>query len=356
MSTNARTAVGTTTVLVVDAGDGHGRSALAAVRALAAAGYRPVVGTHGRSSLAAASRRCSETVALPAPTDEGFAEALRIAAETCGALTVLPGNDATLRSLGAPGSDLVDKARLVERARSVGFPVPPTRTFENGSALVDAASSLEYPVVVKPAVPSMPARRFTAPGALSVFATTGESLLVQPFLSEPMRAVGGVVEGGRLVAAVHQRNIRTWPAECGTSCRAETIEPDPVLEEALLRLLDGFSGIFQAQLVGEFLLDLNPRVYGSLPLSVAAGANLPAVWCDLLRGVDVPSVRARPGVSYRWVEGDLRSLTWSLRSRRIGVSAAFRALRPRRGAAHSTESLRDPRPTLVRIRHAFRRR
>jgi predicted ATP-grasp superfamily ATP-dependent carboligase len=351
-----RMTVGTTTVLVVDPGDGHGRSALAAVRALAAAGYRPVVARSGKASLGAASRSCAGTIELPTPDDAGFAELVRAAAEGSGARAVLPASDAALRALASPGSELVDKSRLVARARAIGFPTPPTRVFENGAALVDAAGALDYPIVVKPAVPSMPARRFDASAQLSALTSFAEPVLVQPFLGDPMGAVGGVVWRGRLVCAVHQRNDRTWPAYCGTSSSAVTIEPDDALERELLRLLDGFEGIFQAQLAGPYLLDLNPRVYGSLPLAVAAGVNLPAAWCDLVGGAEVPTRRARPGVRYRWMEGDIRSLFSSLRSRRIGMAGALRALRPVRGTAHSVESLRDPGPSFARLRHAMRRR
>jgi predicted ATP-grasp superfamily ATP-dependent carboligase len=348
--------VGTTTVIVVDPGDGHGRSALAAVRALAAAGYRPVVARSGKASLGAASRSCSGTIELPSPDDPGFAGLVRGAAEASGARAVFPASDAALRALGAPGSELVDKSRLVERAHATGFPTPPTQVFENGDVLLDAAGAFDYPIVVKPAVPSMPARRFDAASQLSTLRTVAEPLLVQPFLGEPMRAVGGVIWKGRLVSAVHQRNDRTFPAECGTSSAAVTIEPDADLEGELLRLLDGYEGIFQVQLAGRYLLDLNPRVYGSLPLAVAAGVNLPAVWCDLVGGAEVATRRARPGVRYRWMEGDLRSLFSSLTSGRIGMASALRALRPHRGTAHSVESLRDPGPSFARLRHATRRR
>jgi predicted ATP-grasp superfamily ATP-dependent carboligase len=347
--------VATQTVLVLDPGDGHGRSAVAAVRALAAAGYRPVVATSGRSSLAAASRSCGRTMRLPAPDDPGFVGAVDQIVQESGALTVFPTSDAALRVLGSAGSDLVDKGRLAERARDVGFPVPPTTTFVNGGALLDDARILQFPVVVKPAFPTRPAKRYETPSSLEALAEVDEPLLVQPYVTESMRAVGGVIRQGRLVAASHQRNLRTWPAECGTSSAAETIEPDDDLERAVVALLDGFEGVFQAQLAGRFLLDLNPRVYGSLPLAVTAGANLPGVWCDLLRGVDVPTHRARPGVRYRWIEGDLRSLWASLRGGRLRAGEAVRALRPRRGTAHSTESLRDPGPALARIRYAARR-
>lgn len=347
--------VATRIVLVLDPGDGHGRSALATVRALGAAGYKPVVGTWGRASLAAASRASTRTIHLPDPSDPRFAAVVSSVNDELGVLNIFPTSDAALRALDSPGNELVDKSTLAQRAAAVGFPTPPTQRFESGAALLDASATLHYPVVIKPVFPTRPAKRFGSPRALIELAGITEPVLVQPFMSEPMRAVGGVIRDGRLIAASHQRILRTWPAECGTSSAAETIDPDEALERALIELLAGFDGVFQAQLAGPYLLDLNPRAYGSLPLAVVAGANLPAVWCDLQRGLDVTPHRARPGVRYRWIEGDLRSVWAGLRSGRIHAAEALRALAPKRGTAHSTESLSDPRPTLVRIRHTARR-
>jgi len=180
--------------------------------------------------------------------------------------------------------------------------------------------------------------------------------MVQPYLREELHALAGVVRDGRLLAAVHQRYFRTWPLDCGTASAAVTIDPDGDLERRVLELLGDYEGIFQAQFAGPYLLDLNPRVYGSLPLAVAAGANLAAVHCRALQGEDVQPVRARAGVFYRWLEGDVRNLAQAVRERRAGVLSALWELRPRKAAAHSTESLRDPMPMVVRFRFAIRRR
>jgi len=97
-------------------------------------------------------------------------------------------------------------------------------------------------------------------------------------------------------------------------------------------------------------------VYGSLPLAVAAGANLPAIACRAAageHGSDI--VRARPGVCYRWLEGDFRRVLHDVRHGSLTLRAAGRALWPRRGTAHSVESVRDPGPGLVRLMGAARR-
>ncbi|MGZ6826527.1 MAG: hypothetical protein ACXVGH_07015, partial [Mycobacteriales bacterium] len=92
-----------TSVLVADEGNTQSRSALAAVRALGEAGLRAVVTTAGRPSLAARSRHCSRTLAVPPGCGPGFAEAVARALEDPSCLTVLPASDLALQALGAPG-------------------------------------------------------------------------------------------------------------------------------------------------------------------------------------------------------------------------------------------------------------
>ena len=348
--------VGAADVVVTDDGAGQGRSALAAVRALAAAGYRPAVARSGRWSLAASSRACARIFEVGPVEDAGFAEAVGRAAREIDAHAVFPSSDASLVALGTPVGHLLDKGRLVAAAKRAGIPTPETVIFETAEQLTASADRLPYPIVVKLPISRVPARKVSGPSKLAGAATVEGPFLVQPFVDAPVWAVGGVTWNGRLVAAVHQRYLRTWPLDCGTASAAVTVEPDPAVEERLLALLDGYDGVFQAQFAGDFLLDLNPRVYGSLPLAVAAGVNLPAVTCELLRGEDVPSVRARAGVCYRWIEGDLRALRGLVRSKRLGLAGAVRALGPRRGSAHSVASLRDPGPLFARLRYMMRGR
>jgi predicted ATP-grasp superfamily ATP-dependent carboligase len=151
--------------------------------------------------------------------------------------------------------------------------------------------------------------------------------------------------------------VRIWPVDCGTASAAVTTEPDVELESRLRRLLAGHEGVFQVQLIGDQVIDVNPRVYGSLPLAVAAGANLPAIACAATAGRTPDSlVRARPGVRYRWLEGDVRRVVHDIRRGHLSPWAGARALAPRRGTAHSVESLRDPGPGLARLRDVVGRR
>jgi hypothetical protein len=180
-------------------------------------------------------------------------------------------------------------------------------------------------------------------------------MIVQPFIDAPMTAVAGVAWRGQLVAAVHMAYERIWPLPCGTVASARTVEPNIAIEDRLLRVLEGYDGPFHAEFLGPYLQDLNPRLHGTLPLAVASGVNLAAIYCDLVRNVAVGPKRGAAGVFFRWMEGDVRSIARSMRMGTMRLGPALRALAPRRHAVHSYESLRDPGPMLTRLRYARRR-
>jgi hypothetical protein len=345
---------GSGVVLVSDNADGRSRSAVATVRALAAGGYRPVVAVSGGRSAAAASRSSAGRAHLPPLTSPGYREAVREYLGAHPGAHHLAASDAVLVALGSPGAELVDKSVLPARAAAAGLQVPETREFAGVDELREASGTVAYPVVLKAAVKSgatETTRKIDSAAdlAAAVDGLTG-SVVVQPFALGEMRAVAGVIQQGQLLAAVHQRYVRIWPPDCGTATAAVTTAPDLDLEARIARLLAGHDGVFQVQLVGDQVIDVNPRVYGSLPLAVAAGANLPVIACEAAEG-RLPDglVRARPGVRYRWLEGDIRRVLHDVRAGRLTSAGAVSALRPRRGTAHSVESLVDPGPVLVRL-------
>lgn len=179
---------------------------------------------------------------------------------------------------------------------------------------------------------------------------TERPLLLQPRCDAEVTAVSGVVHDGVLRAAVAQRSVRLWPARAGTTSWGVTVEPDAMRLEALSAIMHDHEGVFQAQFVGPYLIDINPRVYGSLPLAVAAGVNLPAIYCALLQGRSVPWTVGRAGVRYRWLEGDVRHVLAAVRGGAMSWQAAAAAARPRRGTAHSVLQWSDLGPQLLRMR------
>jgi predicted ATP-grasp superfamily ATP-dependent carboligase len=347
---------------VSDGDDGQSRTPLATVQALVSAGYRAAVTISGPYSLAAASRVVSRRVRVPRAASDGYVQA--IGRELAGReyLTVLPTGDEALLALHPSLRELVDKSSLSAVALQAGLEAPPTQTFGSTEELLDAGARLEYPVVVKPTL-GHPARRVASPSELAAWKGEAGRWIVQPYLTERLRSVAGVIWKGRLAACVHQRFLRTWPPDCGMACAAETIEPSVELEERLVRLLSGFEGVFQADVAGRYLLDVNPRVFASLPLAVEAGANLVGVYCDLLSGVRASGddsahviVRGRTGVRFRWFDGDVRHLARQVRHGHMSAGRALRLLVPRKRTAHPFRPFTDPGPVVARLRFGLRRR
>jgi predicted ATP-grasp superfamily ATP-dependent carboligase len=355
---------------------------LAAVRALRAAGFEPWVAVTRSGAYASRSRAAAGTVAVPdaALDPDGFVTALAEAARSLSAAVVLPGTERGLvalagredafpvgTALGTCPPEAVQKAiekpLLEQLAASAGLQTPPSTTL----SLADVNGrerEVRYPAVVKPLQSELPdldgslrhfgARRVEGPAELraALGILPAQGWLVQPYLVGRLWAVCGVSWRGELVCAAHQVSERIWPPGCGGSAYAITVSADAELERAVGRLLGliGWSGLFQAQFIRKeraFLIDLNPRIYGSLSLAVAAGLNLPAIWTDLLLGRRPEVGRYRAGVRYRAEENDVRALGSALLSGRLRF--VLHGLLPRRGTVHAIVALRDPGPALTSL-------
>ena len=375
-----------TTVLVTG---GEHFGGLAAIRGLVLAGHDAWAAVVRNHSYAAWSRLPAGTIRVPDPVvePEPFAEAVAAAADHIGARVVLPGTDVALSSLagrldafrpgiavGVCSPDLVERATsktaLSELAEAAGLDVPPTRVLTRADV---EAAQIAFPAVVKPSRSDVEgadgslvhtgARRVENARALrdAIAQLGGNEWLAQPYVSGELVAVAGVAWEGAVVAEIHQLSRRIWPPDCGGSSYAATIEPDAERSRKVRRLVAnlGWSGIFQVQLLRrgteEFLIDFNPRFYGTLALALAAGVNLPAVWVDLLRGVEIsPPPTYRVGVRFRAQWKDVRALATTARAGGLGEATA--GLVPRASTCHPVFNWDDPLPAIagpIRIARAI---
>ena len=356
---------------------------LAAARALARAGFKTVVAVTTESSYAAKSRAASARVLVPDPAlgAEPFAEALAEASETFAADVVLPGTDVGLSALAAYRDRFPDTVAVgvcdpetVERATSkaalaalgsaAGIAVPATQTIARADLAGSKPIEITFPAVVK----TLRSDVVDAGGTLVhagafrvrdaeqleeiVEGLPGERWVVQPYLEGDLVAVGGVASDGALVAAVHQVAERIWPLDCGGSSYAMTIPPDPAREQRVRRFVAelGWTGIFQLQVLRrgdeEFLIDFNPRFYGTLGLALAAGVNLPRLWVQLLLGrTPQPLGTYKVGVRYRAQLNDTRAIAALAQSG--SWREAARGLLPVRRTCHPVVAWNDPLPVLA---------
>ena len=256
-----------------------------------------------------------------------------------------------------------------------GLPVPETIEL-TASEVQDHVDRIRFPIVVKP--PATVVRSDGRIRSLSVVPVRdggalleamakvppGESRLIQPWITGTLYAVCGVSWGSDVVCSFHQVSPRIWPPVIGGSSYASGAARDERVESGVGRLMSalGWSGLFCVQFLQAegcyWLIDVNPRVYGSLALAVAAGYNLPTIWADLVLGRRPRLPPAARAVRFRAEEDDVRAIVHAVRATK--QLRALCGLLPRRHTVHSVWSWRDPRPAVTTfqklIRRATRRR
>lgn len=355
-------------VLIAD--PGWSKGALAAGRALAAAGAVVGVASPERGS-AWCSRAASARHRVRSLTSGvlAYADDVAAAVRDGGYDVVLPAGDAELLALSAhrdaldavlpiPPHDVVlplmDKSSLAPVVQGSGLSTPQASDWP-------PPAELGWPVVVKARLHWSPRSSLTrheatlaecwdqARRAAQQMLADGVEPLVQRYVTGTLHAYAAVLAGADVVAEVHQCATQTWPAGTGISARAVTL---PIDEYALaLRrslLAAGWTGLVQVQYLRagdeRWVIDLNPRLYGSLSLAARAGADLATAWAATAIGQGVPRATARPGVRYQWLEGDLQRALAAPSRTRVPDLVATMLNAP--GAAHTVLSLRDPGPAL----------
>ena len=363
--------------------DGEQRSALAACRGLAEAGYVVSALAPARYAGALWSVVCRERLVGPDPKREPEAFVDRVAGlvRTGRYDALLPGSDASLVALsegrerldagaviGLPSREVVerslDKDALHREAAGGELAAPESVTCASADEARAAAEAIGFPVVVKPPRTLREAevgRRqqpvLVAHDARELAGQLGEvglPAIVQQLLDAARRlSFGGVLTDDGITGYALARFERTWPPPAGAVSFGRTLPPPPGIASAVATLLQriGWRGIFELEYLEtadgrRHAIDLNPRVFGWLSLANAAGANLAALWFDALLGRRPSPAVARAGVRYRWEEADVAHLAWQLRRGHLRAAAAV--ARPHRSVVHAQFRLRDPGPLFAR--------
>ncbi|MEW6489600.1 MAG: ATP-grasp domain-containing protein [Thermodesulfobacteriota bacterium] len=320
--------------------DGYWRKTVAAVRALGRAGAAADVSDPRRVAPAGFSRHCRRRLRSPDPTraPEAFAAwAFRQAASRAYSL-LLPTEEASCLALSraregrpcaawipvpppGPLEDAGDKLRAAERAQAVGIPTPATRSFGPGDRLPPGG---EWVLKPRRGTGARGLRRLRGGPEAGPLARNLERrfgpLVLQSLV--PGRRNGFGVSllydaRGRCRAAFVHRKLREYPASGGVSTCAESVHR-PDLVALARRYVEGEPRLPWQGLVNlEFkvhpadgtprLLEVNPRLWGSVALAVRAGIDFPALLWELSLGRDPPPAFAcREGVRLRWtVYGEL---------------------------------------------------
>lgn len=313
--------------------DIHYRMSLALIRDLAQAGVRAVCCEREGvpAPLGFVSKYTDETVLLPR---EGWVDALY---DLCAKLTetegerpaLLPVGAVTLAALSAewvrfaevcglciPTPEQLDAfnskevvARLGER---LGVPVPRRFAPQAGEDIPAFFARLPLPCVVKPlcgekfglsAAQRYVIARTPEQGAAAFrrfSELTGEPPMVQEYLPGAGLGCSVLAEEGTVRAALCHRRVREYPVSGGpSSCCVRVDRPD--LEEYAARLVaeTGYTGLamfeFKEGADGQpRLLEINPRVWGTFPLTRVSGSGIPLMWYTLSRNRGNPKKEPVP--------------------------------------------------------------
>lgn len=209
--------------------------------------------------------------------------------------------------LAAPSQDTLavalDKLLLAERCEATGL-TPRTVLAGPDAQAVD----WEFPVFAKPrqGAGSRGVRLVPDRAALEAL-PTDEGLIVQDFLPGEEYSVDVIADSrGSVVAAVPRTRARV---DSGVAIAGRTVH-DPELEDAAASIARaiGLVGVANVQLRRDrsgraVLLEVNPRFPGALPLTIAAGVDIPSLVADLFLGRGIPStVGFREIASVRFLE------------------------------------------------------
>lgn len=379
---------------------GHSLSALAVVRSLGRAGIDVRLGEFSRGTLAGASRFVRSRVLLPeaASRADALEAALREEALAHPGRVWIPMTDEILdvvdgirdRLPGAllpfPDSPTLalawDKGRLLEAAAKAGIRSPATLQPESAAQLEAALPALRFPVILKPRRSKWRSGSRFLVGSVRQIGSPAELIpaweavhreiprpLVQEFIPGYGMGVFVLADGGKVLARFSHRRLREKPPWGGVSVLRESA-PFP---EALRAPVDALMSALAWRGVGmiefriderdgtPYLMEINPRFWGSLQLAVDAGLDFPRLLHGLALGEPPRDPGYRIGVRSRWLLGDLDHLLIRLRRggsphalpphlprSRWGAVLAF--LNPFAGR-EEVFNINDPGPALFEWRH-----
>jgi predicted ATP-grasp superfamily ATP-dependent carboligase len=225
-------------------------------------------------------------------------------------------------------SKAIDKSQTLKIAIENNIPCPVTYFIENLSELDEIKGKLKYPLVIKPRI-SFGSRGIVMCNSpedlksryLSVFNEFGPSLIQEYIPKGDELGVYALFNFDSEPRAVSvQRRIHSYPISGGPSTLRETIY-NPELVEVAFKLLKALNWVGVAMV--EFrvdsrdnvpkLMEINPRFWGSLELSVFSGVDFPYMLYKLVTEGDVkPCMDYKSGVKCRWLlPGDI---LWYLNS------------------------------------------
>jgi predicted ATP-grasp superfamily ATP-dependent carboligase len=309
--------------------DGNYKHTLAAVRSLGKQGVEVGVVSHIPCSVSFCSRYCVHRYHVPDPKkDPLYAQRILDIVKKDHYDVLLPVSYAAVMQLAGIKDELEHYVHLpiadpialdlaghkdetVKIAEKVGVRVPKTYYPHNIPEVRELARELRYPVVVKGAEEAGYVGYANTPEELiSRFSSIVEYLpIVQEYISGDGYGFFALYNRGEPRAIFMHRRVREYPVTGGPSTCAESVF-DPELKRCGMAMLNElrWHGVAMVEFKkdaqsGEYvLMEINPKFWGSLDLSIASGVNFPYLACRMALEGDVgPVFEYQVGTRFRWL-------------------------------------------------------
>jgi predicted ATP-grasp superfamily ATP-dependent carboligase len=309
--------------------DGNYKHTLAAVRSLGKQGVKVGVVSHIPCSVSFCSRYCTSRYHVPDPkTDPSYAQRILEIVKDDHYDVLLPVSYAAVMQLSGIRDELEHYVRLpiadpvaldlaghkdetVKIAEKVDVRVPKTYYPHSTQEVRELAQELRYPVVVKGAEEAGYVGYANTPEELiSRFSSISEYLpIVQEYIPGDGYGFFALYNHGEPRAIFMHRRIREYPVTGGPSTCAESVF-DPELKRCGMAMLNElrWHGVAMVEFKkdarsGEYvLMEINPKFWGSLDLSIASGVDFPYLACRMALEGDVePVFEYLVGTRFRWL-------------------------------------------------------
>ncbi|MFX0135823.1 MAG: ATP-grasp domain-containing protein [Candidatus Hodarchaeota archaeon] len=141
-------------------------------------------------------------------------------------------------------------------------------------------------------------------------------LMIQEYIKGTTYCQALLCKNGELRASFAYKQLREYPLTGGTATFRESIKEER-MEKNLLKILRGlkWTGICHADFILSdhdskiYLIDINPRFWGSLMQAIASGVDFPyLIYKMAIEGDIKPITNYKIGVRTLWLWGDLRIL------------------------------------------------
>jgi len=296
--------------------DGSYKQSLAAVRSLGRKGIHVIVGSHYKWAQCFWSKYCHEKLLYPDPRQEERFVDFMMDFVTKNKIDVLlpvgyistmifsKHKSAFSKYIRLPVADwealeiAANKDKTMEFASVLGLAMP---------AMYKSADEIkEYPVVVKGIKESGHVRYVNSPAELA--AIPDKQVIIQEYIPGDGFGLYALFDNGFPRAVFMHRRIREYPVTGGASSAAESYY-DSALKEQGLKLLESLKwhGVAMVEFKkdsrdGKYkLMEINPKFWGSLDLSIAAGIDFPYLAAKMAYDGDIETVeKYRRGIRFRW--------------------------------------------------------